>query len=99
MKEVFDLVGLNYENYLESSDAFKRPAEVPALLGDSAKARRILGWEPKVKFKELTKMMVAADIKHEFERAGVIKINPSETLDEDYYLNLGKEYAEKLKKK
>ena len=40
-----------------------RPTEVDALLGDSSKARRILGWEPKVSFNELVQMMVQEDIK------------------------------------
>ena len=41
---------------------FYRPSEVDQLLGDSSKARQILGWEPKVRFAELCKMMVEADI-------------------------------------
>jgi len=39
-----------------------RPTEVDQLLGDATKARRELGWEPKVKFPQLVKMMVAADL-------------------------------------
>jgi GDPmannose 4,6-dehydratase len=39
-----------------------RPAEVDLLIGDPSKARRVLGWEPKVTFKELVRMMVDADI-------------------------------------
>jgi GDPmannose 4,6-dehydratase len=42
---------------------FFRPAEVPLLEGDSSKAKRILGWEPKVKFKELVRIMVKHDLK------------------------------------
>jgi GDPmannose 4,6-dehydratase len=40
-----------------------RPTEVDQLLGDATKARTTLGWEPKVKFRDLVKMMVAADLK------------------------------------
>jgi GDPmannose 4,6-dehydratase len=39
-----------------------RPAEVELLLGDPSKIKRVLGWEPKVKFRELVEMMVDADI-------------------------------------
>ena len=42
---------------------FYRPAEVESLLGDSAKAKRSLGWTPKTSFKQLVKMMVDSDIK------------------------------------
>lgn len=42
---------------------YERPAEVELLIGDPAKAKRQLGWEPKVKFKELVKIMVDADLK------------------------------------
>ena len=42
-----------------------RPAEVDLLLGDPSKARKVLGWEPKVTFKELARMMVDADLEAE----------------------------------
>ena len=42
---------------------FKRPAEVPDLQGDSSKARKVLKWKPKIKFKELCTMMVENDLK------------------------------------
>ena len=42
---------------------FYRPAEVDLLIGDPGKAGRVLGWEPKVSFKELVHMMVDADLK------------------------------------
>jgi GDPmannose 4,6-dehydratase len=41
---------------------YERPAEVDLLIGDSAKAKKILGWEPKVRFKELVSIMVYADM-------------------------------------
>src|SRR3989338_9765020 len=74
LKEAFSLVGLDYQDFLVISDLYKRPAEVPALLGNSDKARKILKWAPKVKFKELTYMMVAADIKEKLEECGIIPI-------------------------
>ena len=60
----FEHVGLNYKDYVVVDDEFYRPAEVNLLIGDYSKAKSSLGWEPKVKFKELVKMMVDADIKH-----------------------------------
>lgn len=60
--EAFKCVNLNWEEYVIVDDKFKRPNEVPVLLGDASKIRSI-GWEPKIKFKELVKMMVDNDIK------------------------------------
>jgi len=60
----FNCVGIkNWEKYIKIDPAFKRPAELFALHGKSDKAKRILNWEPKVRFEELVKMMVDADIK------------------------------------
>jgi GDPmannose 4,6-dehydratase len=58
----FGRVGLNYRDYVVTDPAFIRPAEVDRLLGDPSKARRQLGWEPKVDFEELVAMMVDADL-------------------------------------
>jgi GDPmannose 4,6-dehydratase len=44
------------------SPKFYRPAEVDLLLSDPSKAKKVLGWNPKVKFKELVKMMVESDL-------------------------------------
>ena len=49
---------------VEVSPEFYRPAEVDLLIGDSSKAKKQLGWEPKVRFNELVQMMVEWDIKH-----------------------------------
>jgi GDPmannose 4,6-dehydratase len=54
---------LNWEDFVEVTDRYKRPAEVPALLGDSSKARRILGWKPEVNFDQLCEMMLESDLK------------------------------------
>ena len=61
-QEAFSYVGLNWEDYVEADDKFKRPAEVNYLCGDSSKARSVLGWETKVKFKELIIKMVKSDM-------------------------------------
>lgn len=58
----FSSVGLDWQKYVRSDTALFRPAEVDALQGDASKARQILGWTPKVNFKELASMMVQADI-------------------------------------
>jgi GDPmannose 4,6-dehydratase len=59
----FDMVGLDWQKYVVVNPAFYRPAEVHLLCGDATKAQRILGWEPKVKFDDLVKIMVESDIK------------------------------------
>ena len=61
--ETFDRLGLDWEKYVDYDERYERPAEVDLLIGDSAKAKRQLGWEPKVKFKELVAIMVDADLK------------------------------------
>ena len=97
VKEAFSLVGLNYENHLITSNQFKRPAEVPALLGDSSKAKRILGWNPKVKFKEIAFMMVESDLKEKLEESGLIPIEPNVVRPEGYYIEKAKEILAKRK--
>jgi len=58
----FGHVGLNFEDYVVIDPEFIRPAEVELLLGDPAKAKAKLNWEPKVSFEKLVTMMVDADI-------------------------------------
>ena len=58
----FSYLGLDYRDYVVSDPKFYRPAEVDQLVGDASKARRVLGWEPKVSFEELIHMMVDADL-------------------------------------
>lgn len=59
----FKHVGLNYKKYVKVDKKFIRPAEVDYLVADSSKARKLLGWKPKVSFKQLIEMMVDADLK------------------------------------
>jgi GDPmannose 4,6-dehydratase len=61
-EEAFGQVGLNHKEFVEFDSRYLRPAEVDLLLGDPSKAKRQLGWEPKVDFKELVKMMVEHDM-------------------------------------
>jgi GDPmannose 4,6-dehydratase len=58
----FDRVGLDPWRYVRIDPRFARPAEVDLLIGDPAKARRVLGWEPRVSFAELVHAMVDADV-------------------------------------
>jgi GDPmannose 4,6-dehydratase len=58
----FARVGLDYNEYVKVDPRFVRPAEVDLLLGDPSKAKRVLGWEPKVTFPGLVEMMVDADM-------------------------------------
>src|SRR6478672_4708302 len=58
----FSHVGLNYEDYVVQDERFFRPAEVDLLVGDSSKARAVLGWKPNVAFPDLVSMMVDADL-------------------------------------
>jgi GDPmannose 4,6-dehydratase len=58
----FGYLGLDYRDYVVSDPKFYRPAEVDQLVGDASKARKRLGWEPKVSFEELIQMMVDADL-------------------------------------
>ena len=64
LEEAFGIVDLDWRKYVEIDQKYFRPAEVELLIGDSSKAKKKLGWEPKVKFKDLVKMMVEADIKN-----------------------------------
>ena len=60
--EAFSLLDLDWEKYVEYDKRYERPSEVDLLIGDPAKAKKQLGWEPKVRFKELVKIMVDADL-------------------------------------
>ncbi len=61
-EKVFAKLDLDYQKHVAIDPRYFRPTEVDVLLGDAAKARRILGWQPKVGFEELIDMMVAADL-------------------------------------
>lgn len=61
----FGVVGLDWKKYVEIDPRYYRPLEVDLLLGDAAKAKKELKWEPKVTFEGLAKMMVESDLKDE----------------------------------
>jgi GDPmannose 4,6-dehydratase len=62
LEVAFSHAGLDWEKHVEIDPRYFRPAEVELLIGDYSKAKRQLGWEPKIKFTELTRLMVDADI-------------------------------------
>ncbi len=59
----FARAGLDWQRYVEIDERLIRPAEVDLLVGDSSKAKTLLGWEPRVGFNELIEMMVDSDMK------------------------------------
>ena len=61
LDEVFGFLQLDWKKYVEVDPRYFRPAEVDLLLGDAAKARKMLSWQPKITFKALAKMMTEAD--------------------------------------
>jgi GDPmannose 4,6-dehydratase len=63
VEETFGCLDLDWKQYVKHDVRYERPAEVELLIGDPEKAKKQLGWEPKVKFKELVKIMVDADLK------------------------------------
>jgi GDPmannose 4,6-dehydratase len=62
VEEVFSYLGLDWRKYVEIDKRYLRPTEVDYLEGNASKARRVLGWKPKVKFKGLVRMMTDADM-------------------------------------
>jgi len=63
LDEVFGYLELDWHNHVEIDKRFFRPTEVDILLGDYFKIKNQLGWEPKVSFKELAKMMIDSDMR------------------------------------
>ncbi|RMG60460.1 MAG: GDP-mannose 4,6-dehydratase [Deltaproteobacteria bacterium] len=71
LEEAFSYAGMDYNDYVEIDPKYFRPTEVDCLLADASKARKLLGWEPRVTFRELVKIMVDFDLKlHGIEPPG-----------------------------
>lgn len=62
LEEVFGYAGLDWKKYVEIDPRYFRPTEIELLLADSSKARKELGWSPRITFKELVKIMVDSDM-------------------------------------
>lgn len=65
LEETFKIVGLDWNQYVEFDKHYLRPAEVENLCGDASKAREKLKWQPRVKFKDLARLMLIEDLKRE----------------------------------
>lgn len=63
LEQAFSYSGLNYEKHVEIDPRYFRPTEVDVLVADPKKARTMFGWDPKVRLKELAKIMVDADLR------------------------------------
>jgi len=62
VETAFAHADLDWKQFIKHDPRYERPAEVDLLLGDASKAKKILGWEPKVRFHELVRIMVDADV-------------------------------------
>ncbi len=65
VEKAFGYAGINWKKHVVIDDKFYRPAEIQSLKGDYRKGKKELGWEPKITFDELVKMMVDADLENE----------------------------------
>jgi GDPmannose 4,6-dehydratase len=63
VEEAFGLLDMDWREHVEVDARYYRPAEVDSLVGDASKARRKLGWEPKLTFKEIVRLMVESDLR------------------------------------
>jgi GDPmannose 4,6-dehydratase len=77
VEAAFSRVDLDWEEFVKHDPRYERPAEVDLLMGDASKARNILNWEPKVRFHDLVRIMVDADMEllsHETPRKHLGKL-------------------------
>jgi len=79
LEEAFGYAGLDYKKHVEIDKQYFRPLEVNTLQGDVRKAKKKLGWQPRMSFKELVRIMVDADMQEVEETVGVqpkTRLNP-----------------------
>jgi GDPmannose 4,6-dehydratase len=62
VEKAFAHVDLDWREFVRHDKRYERPAEVELLIGNPVKAKKNLGWEPKVRFEELIRIMVDADL-------------------------------------
>jgi GDPmannose 4,6-dehydratase len=62
LEEAFGYVGLDWKQYVKVDEKYFRPSEVDLLLGDPGKAKRALGWQPRMSFRDLVRIMIDADL-------------------------------------
>jgi GDPmannose 4,6-dehydratase len=73
VEAAFAKAGLDWKKHVELDPRYLRPTEVDFLRGDPAKAKRVLGWQPKIRFDGLVKMMVEADVELASQEATLLK--------------------------
>src|SRR5262249_42070809 len=76
LEKAFGRLELDWQQYVEIDPRYYRPAEVDQLRGDSSKARRVLGWQPKVNFDDLVKLMVDHDLERAKEESAARTLKP-----------------------
>lgn len=75
LQEAFGCVDLDWREYVEIDARYFRPAEVDLLIGNADKAKRLLDWEPRVSFRDLVRLMVAADMEQLYkEQNGSLRV-------------------------
>ena len=77
VEEAFSYLGLDWQKYVEEDLRYYRPSEVDLLVGDANKAKKLLGWEAKTKFKDVIRLMIDADLGKAREEAHINKYNSS----------------------
>jgi GDPmannose 4,6-dehydratase len=70
-EKAFSLLDLDWRDHVVHDPRYNRPSEVDSLQGDASRARRLLGWEPRVGFEELVQMMIDSDMKLAREEAAM----------------------------
>ncbi len=83
VETAFSYVGLNWEDYVKIDPMYFRPTEPEALIADADKAKQKLGWKPKIRFEELVKIMVDADMR----AAGLEAIGEGDEIIEKKFSN------------
>lgn len=63
LSDVFSLLNLDYKKHIETNDKYKRPTEVPALLGDNSKILKTLNWKPRISYQQMIKEMLINDLR------------------------------------
>jgi GDPmannose 4,6-dehydratase len=63
VQEAFSYVGLDYQKYVKIDQRYFRPSEVENLVADTSKAKEKLNWQPRIKFRELVRIMIDADMR------------------------------------
>jgi GDPmannose 4,6-dehydratase len=82
LEESFGYLDLDWREHVEIDERYNRPSEVDLLLGDATKARTVLGWEPKVDFKALVRIMIDHDLKLAAREQAASERGTTPTLDE-----------------